>query len=249
MKLKLLSFCLALFSISMAFAQKNLNAYKYVIVPSKYEFLSEPDLYQLNSLTAFLFEKYGFTAVMDNGEYPEDLLNNGCIALKSNVLKSSGLFKTKLTVVLQNCSGQTVYSSKEGESREKEFKAAYNLALRDAFKSFETVNYKYDGTVATSPVPPVASNNVPAPPATALVSAAPVKTSAPNGTLYAQETANGYQLVDNTPKVVYKLQKTNAKDVFLVQGKSATVCKKDNQWVLEYYEGDVLKQQVLNIKF
>ncbi|AUS04667.1 hypothetical protein [Pseudotamlana carrageenivorans] len=255
MKLKLLSICLALFSVSVAIAQKNLNTYKYVIVPSKYEFLNEPDLYQLNSLTAFLFEKYGFTPVMENSEFPQDLVDNGCIALKSNVLKNSGMFTTKLSVVLQNCSGQTVFTSKEGRSREKEYKTAYNLALRDAFTSFEDLNYKYDGTVAATPlvlsVPAVNAKTVSTIPATPLVPATPVNSEAKtaNGILYAQETTNGYQLVDNTPKVVYKLQKTNAKDVFLVQGKSATVYKKDNQWVLEYYEGDVLKQQVLNIKF
>lgn len=256
MKLKFLLICLVLCSLTSAIAQQNLNAYKYVLVPTKYEFLNEADKYQLNSLTAFLFEKYGFTVVLENSDYPQDLVNNGCMALKSSVLKDSGLFKTKLTVVLQNCSGQTVFTSKEGQSREKEYKAAYNLALRDAFTSFETVNYKYDGSaVATPPVPPVppvaSSHTEISTPTVALVAATPVKAEASevHGILYAQETASGYQLVDNTPKVVYKLQKTNAKDVFLVQGKSATVYKKENNWVLEYYEGDVLKQQVLNIKF
>ncbi|KAB1067483.1 hypothetical protein F6U93_10575 [Tamlana haliotis] len=258
MKIKFLSICLLVFTVSGAFAQKNLNAYKYVIVPTQYEFLREPDQYQLNSLTEFLFEKYGFTAVMQGAEdFPQDLANNPCLGLKSNVEKNSSLFVTKLTVVLENCSSQEVFRSQEGMSREKEYKTAYNLALRDAFKSFETLKYKYNNESITVPVPPQAPavKAVPSAPtvaATPLVTATPSNNNNPNvgdTILYAQKIENGYQLVDSTPKVVYKLKKTNAKNMFLVEGQSATVYKKGEDWVLEYYENDVLKQEVLNIKF
>ncbi|MDO6760867.1 hypothetical protein Q4566_11700 [Tamlana sp. 2_MG-2023] len=256
MKLKFLSLTLGLFVATVTFAQKSLNAYKYVIVPSKYEFLNEADQYQLNSLTEFLFEKYGFTAVTEGaGDYPQDLAENRCLGLKSNLEKNSSLFKTKLTVVLKNCSDQVVFTSQEGTSREKEYKTAYNLALRDAFKSIETLNYKYESKSVAAPVPLTPA--VKAAPQVATVAAVPLVAASSNvevpetgnGILYAQKIENGYQLVDSTPKVVYKLQKTNARDMFLVQGKSATVYKKGDEWVLEYYENDVLKQQVLNIKF
>ncbi|MBU2949500.1 hypothetical protein KO493_02180 [Tamlana agarivorans] len=258
MKLKFLSIGLALFTTCVAFAQKSINAYKYVIVPSKYEFLREADQYQLNSLTAFLFEKYGFTPVKEgDGDYPQDLIDNGCLGLKTKLHKNSSMFNTKLTVVLENCSGQVVFTSKEGSSREKEFKTAYQLALREAFTSLNTVHYKYDSESVEVPVPTVPPVKL-APQAQAkTVAVAPLVSASPkvevpenaNNILYAQKIENGYQLVDSTPKVVYKLQKTNAKDMFLVRGKSATVYKKGDEWVLEYYENDVLKQEVLNIKF
>ena len=69
------------------------------------------------------------------------------------------------------------------------------------------------------------------------------------GVLYAQEIENGYQLVDSTPKVVYKVKKTHLDQVYLVEGKSAIVFKKGDDWVVEFYENNVLKQLTLNIKF
>lgn len=69
--------------------------------------------------------------------------------------------------------------------------------------------------------------------------------------LYAQKLANGYQLVDSTPKVRMKLMKSSADNVYMAQanGKSGMVYQKDGQWVFEYYEGDKLVQKELNIKF
>lgn len=69
------------------------------------------------------------------------------------------------------------------------------------------------------------------------------------GVLYAQAIDNGFQLVDSSPKVIYKIKNTSMENVFLVEGRNATLYKKDNQWVMEYYENNILKQDVLNIKF
>lgn len=67
--------------------------------------------------------------------------------------------------------------------------------------------------------------------------------------LYAQEIGNGFQLVDNTPKVVYKIIKTGVTDVFLVEGKSAIIYKKGNTWSIEYSTGSTVVKETLNIKF
>ncbi|MBQ4914095.1 hypothetical protein J8L85_06590 [Maribacter sp. MMG018] len=69
--------------------------------------------------------------------------------------------------------------------------------------------------------------------------------------LYAQKLANGYQLVDSTPKVRMKLMKSSTDNVYMAQGdgKSGMVYQKDGQWIFEYYEGDKLTQKELNIKF
>lgn len=140
---KILIIFLAFVSVSSSFAQKNLNDYKYVIVPYKYDFLNEKDKYQLNSLSQFLFNKYGFEAIMEDAEFPTDLIRNRCLGLRSDVLKESGVFVTKLKVQLKDCNGDIIYTTKLGTSREKQYKVAYNLAIRDAFKDFETVHYKY----------------------------------------------------------------------------------------------------------
>ncbi|WCO02335.1 hypothetical protein [Psychroserpens ponticola] len=121
-----------------------INNYKYVIIPLKFEVLSEVDQYQINSLTKFLFNKYGYAAFLENDSFPEDLRQNGCLALKADVIKVKGGFlSTRLKINLMDCNGQLVVSSKVGKTREKEFKTAYNLAVRNAFQSFQFHNYKY----------------------------------------------------------------------------------------------------------
>jgi hypothetical protein len=123
---------------------QDLNSYKYVEVPEKYEFLKESNQYQLNELTKFLFEKYGFEAFLSSEEKPMDWTSVTCSILRADVIDDSGFFQTNLQVVLKNCKNQEVFTSKMGSSREKEFKLANHEALRDAFSSFEAVNYSYD---------------------------------------------------------------------------------------------------------
>ncbi len=140
----ILSICvfLMLFNVK-GISQESVNAYKYVIVPTSYNFLNEPDQYQVNSLTKFLFEKLGFTTLMADAEFPEDLNNNRCLGLYADVEKHKAFLNTKLQVHLKDCNNKIVISSQIGESREKEYSKVYNLALREAFKSFDDLNYSY----------------------------------------------------------------------------------------------------------
>ena len=289
MKTKYFAFLITCFVTMGAFAQTNLNSYKYVIVPNKFDFLKEKDQYQLNSLTNFLFNKYGFEALMEGESYPEDLAKNRCLALRSDVIKDSGMFKTKLSIEIKDCNDQVVFTSEVGESREKEYKTAYNQALREAFKSIEALNYKY------KPSDKVTSLEVKESPAKNEVAQeiqqlkqeiqnlkkekeaevvevektavrTPVVKSEPrpiedvetiqegveqvlSSVLYAQEIQNGFQLVDSSPKVVYRIKQTGANNVFIVENKSAIIYKKGDSWVLEYYLNDTLQQESLNIKF
>lgn len=130
-------------SVTTTFAQKSLNDYKYIIVPYKYDFVNEKDKYQLNSLSQFLFNKYGFEAIMEDANFPEDLIKNRCLGLRSDVIKEKGMFVTKLKVQLKNCDGDIIYTTQIGSTREKQFKKAYTLALRGAFEDFEHINYNY----------------------------------------------------------------------------------------------------------
>jgi len=158
---KLLILLIALGSVTSTLAQKKLNDYKYVIVPYKYDFVNEKDKYQLNALSQFLFNKYGFNAIMEDANFPDDLIKNRCLGLKSDVIKESGMFKTKLKVQLKNCNGDIVYTTQIGASKEKQFKTAYTLALREAFKEFETINYKYQPNEAILAKTSIASGKDP----------------------------------------------------------------------------------------
>ncbi|MBJ6366849.1 hypothetical protein [Snuella sedimenti] len=278
MKTRLFLVLIALFMVSNTFSQANLNDYKYVIVPNKFDFLKEKNQYQLNELAQFLFKKYGFNALMEGDGYPEDMALNRCLTLKSDVIKDSGLFKTKLTVELKDCNDRVVYTSEIGESREKEYAKAYNEALRAAFKSFEALNYKYQpkitNTVAVQAVEAkaevskeiatlkeeiaslkrekqaeVTETKVATVPVKAIKSVESSAIESVSGVLYAQIIKNGFQLVDSSPKVVYRILKTGLENTFLVENKQAIVYKKGDSWILEYYADGTLKQEGLNIKF
>lgn len=64
--------------------------------------------------------------------------------------------------------------------------------------------------------------------------------------LYAQPIANGFQLVDMSPKVVMILQSTSLQDVYIVKGQDAIVFKKEGKW---YHSIDSKSAKTLNIKF
>jgi hypothetical protein len=126
-----------------SFSQSSVNDYKYIIVPNQYEFLNEQDKYQINSLTKFLFNKYGYTAYMQDEEFPEDLSVNRCLGLMTDVIKENAFLKVKLRIDLKDCNGNVVHSSRIGETREKEYAKAYNFALRNAFITYQNMNYSY----------------------------------------------------------------------------------------------------------
>ncbi|HBK70304.1 MAG TPA: hypothetical protein DDZ39_01380 [Flavobacteriaceae bacterium] len=140
MKFKLFTLLVAVF-ISNTIIGQSLNEYKYVIIPAKYDFLKFNDQHKLNSLTKFLFEKEGFKTIYDNLEKPADLSNNPCSALTANVMSNSGMFTTKIIIELINCKNQKVLVSKEGKSKEKDYKKGFQEALRNAFESVTAQKY------------------------------------------------------------------------------------------------------------
>lgn len=178
---------------------QNINDYKYVIVPDTYEFSKEEDQYQLNSLTQFLFEKYGFEAYMKSEEKPQDLQDDICKGLKANVIEDSGLFVTKLRVQLEDCRGNMVFESDEGRSREKDYKKAYHEALRDAFKTVAALDYNYTPAEVAAAAPQ-ANNPKPSP-----VEEAEVSSSLP-------EEEPGEEDNNATPAEVVVQNPTNSKE-------------------------------------
>lgn len=70
-------------------------------------------------------------------------------------------------------------------------------------------------------------------------------------TLYAQTLVNGFQLVDSTPKIQLTIRKTSIPDYYLAEGegKNGVVYGKSEKWYFEYYSGDQLIVEELNIKF
>lgn len=145
MKKIILLFQLLIFlaSLSAINAQTNINNYKYIIVSKQFSFQKSANQYQINELTKFLFTRAGFTVLDESESFPTDLAVNRCLALNGVVKDNSGLFKTKVTIELTDCTNKIVFSTNEGISSEKNYKKAYNEAIRIAFKKIEALNYQY----------------------------------------------------------------------------------------------------------
>lgn len=126
-------FIISLVGAGELFSQ-DLEKFQYVRVPEKFEFLKHENQFEVNALTAFLFEKYGFEVFYKEGVPPGI---NSCDVLQADVHSKSGLFRSRLYVTLEDCNNQVVFTTKTGVSREKDFKRSYHEALREAFTSFE----------------------------------------------------------------------------------------------------------------
>jgi hypothetical protein len=235
---------LLLFCANLLVAQSSVNHYQYVIVPARFDFLREKDEYRLNNLTKLLFEKYGFKVFLDTDQLPDEITDSNCDKLYADVISSGNFIRTKLQVILKDCKKNIVYESVVGTSKEKEYKVAYTQALRGAFQSFDTLHYVY--------MPQQKNNEI------------QKKEASINSTLildetfdekaailYAQPIANGFQLVDATPKVVMKIYKTSNSSTFSAvrETTKGILLMKDNQWFFEYYENDKLVSEKVNVKF
>ncbi|ADV47976.1 hypothetical protein I2486_03360 [Cellulophaga sp. E16_2] len=256
------------------YGQDVINDYKYVVVPTQFESFKSPNQYKSSTLVKYLLAESKVNVLYSN-QLPSELNLNRCLALYAKLKDDSNMFTTKITLILEDCSGKEVYTSIEGTSKQKEYDASYSEAIRAAMKSLSRYSYTYTG--ASSKLVEVSyQNDVKNLPTVQNKDEVVIATNAPIGqkvepeakekaspvveaqkvqsqeNLYAQEILNGYQLVDSSPKIVMKILKTSQPNVFLAEetsGIKGSVYTKDGVWYFEYYEGEVLKVKSLNIKF
>lgn len=126
------------------YSQTNLNDYKYIIVPKKFEVFTNTNEHQTSTLIKYLFSGKDFNVVYDD-ELPTDLNSNRCLGLLAGVQDDSSMFTTKTSITLKDCNGNEVFKTMEGSSKEKEYKAAYTESVREAMRSFNGANYVYNG--------------------------------------------------------------------------------------------------------
>ncbi|SHL17917.1 hypothetical protein [Flavobacterium xanthum] len=246
---KLFLFVLVL-AINYSYAQ-SVNEYKAVIVPLKYEFLKGENQYRLNTITKFNLNKAGFVSFYSNETIPGEY-SDRCDLLYADVVNDSGFLTTRLIITLKDCYGKIIFQSAAGKSKEKDYKNAYNEALAEAFESVYELQYKYSGTRAKAQPAVVAAAATPViKEMVAVTELKPSLTIEESTMLYAQATETGFQLIDNTPKVVMKLFKTSQANSFIairdaVQG---SLILKDNEWYFEYYQNDKLISEKVAVKF
>ena len=124
-------------------ANAQLNSYKYIIVPKKFEAFKSVNEYQTSTLVKYFFEENGFNALYDD-ELPMELADNRCLGLMANLEDGSNMFTTKVTIVLKDCNNVEVFRSVEGVSKIKEYNKAYRDAIQKAFVSFAGMDYSYE---------------------------------------------------------------------------------------------------------
>ena len=229
----------------------NLEQYKYIIVSDKFHFVKEVDGYQTSSLTKFLLEKKGFQVFLSNENFPDELSLNKCNnALFADVKDESDFLTTKSIIVLNDCKGKNIYTSKVGKSKLKEYKKAYQASIRSAFESMTDFIYSYkpsEKSLITPEITKIDKIVVTPDPVTQKKEAVREILSSEN--LYAQPIPNGFQLVNTTPEVVYVLLKTGVKDIFLLKDKMGIVYKSAEKWFVEFYQNEMLVTKELKVKF
>ncbi len=268
-------------SVNFGYSQNDLNSYKYIIVPKKFDAFKKVNQFKTSTLVKHLFTQEGFNAVYDDA-LPAELERNRCLGLLVFINEESNMFTTKTTLVLKDCSSREVFATKQGVSKKKDFESAYKEALTEAFGTIKALNYRFSPShtaevskpvaVVQSEVKKLPKNKVEAvvvqqeatPEKQSYKSKEPVpstkiKAGIENpgggndwGILYAQEIANGYQLVDSSPKIRLKIYRTSIPDVYTVtyeKDANGIVFKKNGTWYLEYRSNGQIKTEALNIKF
>ncbi|WP_299115240.1 hypothetical protein [uncultured Winogradskyella sp.] len=144
---KKLVFIVVILCISFkGLAQKDINNYKYVVVPLQFDFLKGKDKYRTSTLLRHLFKNEGFMVYFDEENLPEDLFKDRCLGIYANLVKVPGVFKSKVQIELKDCYGELIFLSDVGQTKIKEYSKAYPEVIKQAFKSIAFLNYKYDAS-------------------------------------------------------------------------------------------------------
>lgn len=245
---------------------KNINNYKYIIVPSQFEMFYEKDKYRLNTLVRYMFKNEGFEVYFNEEELPNDLVIDRCLGLYTGIQKlKGGLFTTKMQISLKDCFGNVVMLSEIGESRQKEYQKAYSEALKAAFTSFKGLNYKYTPSntseqMAKEVVVKKTDNFVEKEEGQPANSIPKIKieessvTSEPKSSstdfFQVRPITLGYEIIDNNGNVVMILLGTSSKDIFIVKDKSAIVYRAPNgEFMYSENDGNSIIQKPVRIKF
>lgn len=238
---------------------QNVNKYEYVIVDSQFGFVKKVDGFETSSLTKFLFNKLGYKAYLDTDETPENLsLNaNRCKALFAKATSKSNWLTTKIVIELRDCNNKLIFASEAGESRIKDYKRSYRQAIRNAFQSVRSLNYKYDESLATTTSEtlvvekPITKPKKEVKKSTIITDKVSVVKEEVKrvSKLNAQKNENGYQLINTKSEVLFVLLNTSQENKFIIKDKNGTLTKIGNIWVAEYYKKGKLVTEKYQIKF
>jgi hypothetical protein len=189
---------------------------------------------------------------MDNETYSEDFAINNFNKVYVDLEEKSTMFKTTIKVVLKDLTNKVIYTSGEGTSRSKEYKIAYQEALRGAFNSLSSLNHNYvEKNKNQLKFDVKKSKDVEVPSDKDMVEEKKVYGNSSSNNLLTQPIINGFQLINSEPKVIYKIFNTSTKDFYIaIKGTIQGVFfSKNNEWFFEYYQNDKLFTEKVEVKF
>lgn len=123
--MKKLTFLLLLLLNFSGKAQENC----YLVLPKQFSFQRSENQYRINSLSKHLLIEQGFQVI-----WSDELETHSTIQPK-NIIKvdlenRSNLMVTKVKFIFKDALGKTIFTTKEGKSRQKDFTKAFNEAVK-----------------------------------------------------------------------------------------------------------------------
>jgi len=264
--------------LSLLPAQAQLDNYKYIVVPKRFETFKDVNQYQTSTLVKFLLTKYAFDPIYDDA-IPEELFLNKCLGLNTQLEDNSSYLQTVVAIVFYDCRGQEIFRTQEGRSKNKEFKEAFSEAIQEAMRTMALLSHNYQGSeeetveepvVAQAPdpvetIPEPETVIAPTEPAVVAVimeeAAEPsveeeTESEASEATkpeiTYWEQTAsnNGFILTHPVKEVTWAILKTSTAEVFMAISttRQGVAFKQQKGWRLEYYLGDLLKVEEIQLE-
>jgi hypothetical protein len=215
---KILALLIALFSI-ISFAQKK----QIILISSKFDFQKEKNSYNINNMLKAILTSNNYEVYFDDAVLPIEIAQNRCNALTGVLVDNSNLFLTKVKLQVKDCQNNLLFETAEVKSREKNIQDGFIEVIK--LLSPEIKKYK----------PAVFKNKDVVVPSSEIIATTNLK-------YQIIEIANGYAIMDATPKVVLQIYKTTNPNVFIADkfGMKGIYTKLENKGIFEYYLNDKL---------
>lgn len=228
---KFLVIFIALFSIT-SFAQTK----QAIIISSKYEFQKEKNSYNINNMLRAILVSNNYQVYFDDEALPMEIVNNRCNVLTGVLVDKSNMLVTKVKLQLKDCQNNIVFETAEVKSREKDVQTGFIEVIRllsPELKKFKPAVIQKKEVV--EPKPAVVEFKD--------VDVKPSEITTKTTVKYQfVEIANGFAIMDATPKVILQIYKTTNPNVFIADkfGVKGVFTKQGNKGIFEYYLNDKL---------
>ena len=112
---------------------QSINDFKYVIIPDTFTGFDQ-NQYRLNYLLMRMMEDKKYVVLKsDHSDWPQEVIQNSCLALNADVIKGKLFLKNKVELTFTDCQGKEM-GRFEGISSEKEYLKGYQEALKNAIQ-------------------------------------------------------------------------------------------------------------------